>query len=138
MIIRPRPHWLRLLFVRRGSLVHRIYGQQLFIFGIASAVVMAHGKLFLWKVPLTATPFSLMGISFAIFLGFRINASYDRFWEARKHWGAVLVEARNLTRKALTAVESASDVRPFVLGLIAFAATMRNQLRKMRSRPSSP
>ena len=133
MIVRPRPHWIHLLFVRRGSLVHRIYGQQLFIFGLSSAVVLAHGKLFLWKVPLNATPFSLMGVAFAIFLGFRINASYDRFWEARKHWGSVLVEARNLTRKALSSIAPSRDVRPFVQGLIAFAAAMRNQLRNQLS-----
>ena len=109
--------------------MHRIYGQQLFIFALSCAVVAAHGQLFLWKVTLTASPFSLMGVSFAIFLGFRINASYDRFWEARKHWGSVLVDARNLTRQALTAIAPQRDVRPFVLGLIAFASTMRNQLR---------
>jgi putative membrane protein len=109
--------------------VHRIYGQQLFIFGLSCAVVALHGQLFLWKVTLTASPFSLMGVSFAIFLGFRINASYDRFWEARKHWGSVLVDARNLTRQALTSIAPQRDVRPFVMGLIAFASTMRNQLR---------
>ncbi len=109
--------------------MHRIYGQQLFILALSCAVVLAHGQLFLWKVPLTASPFSLMGVSFAIFLGFRINASYDRFWEARKHWGSVLVDARNLTRQALTAIAPGRDVRPFVLGLVGFASTMRNQLR---------
>ena len=131
MILRPRPHWIRLLFVRRGSLVHRILSQQLFIFGLSCAVAFAHGKLYAWKVPLTAAPFSLMGVSFAIFLGFRINASYDRYWEARKHWGSVLVETRNLTRAAQTWIGPERDVRPFVLGLIAFATTMRNQLRQL-------
>ncbi|MDD2843465.1 MAG: bestrophin family ion channel [Rhodoferax sp.] len=130
MIVRSRPHWIRLLIVRRGSLVHRIYGQQLFIFALSCAVVLAHGQLFLWKVTLNASPFSLMGISFAIFLGFRINASYDRYWEARKQWGSVLVEARNLTRQALSFIAPGRDVRPFVLGLAGFASTMRNQLRE--------
>lgn len=129
MIVRPRPHWLHLLFVRRGSLVHRIFSQQLFIFFLSVLVVLMHGQLFHWKVTLTASPFSLMGVALAIFLGFRINASYDRYWEARKHWGTVLVEARNLARKALTMVGPADDVRPFVLGLAGFAATMRNHLR---------
>lgn len=136
MIVRPRPHWLRLLFVRRGSLVHRIAWQQLFVFALSCGVVWAHGTLFHWKVTLTASPFSLLGVSLAIFLGFRINASYDRFWEARKLWGAILVEARNLARQALTLPLATSraagqaEVRPFVLGLIAFAAATRNQLRE--------
>jgi putative membrane protein len=129
MIVRPRPHWLRLLVVRRGSLVRRILSQQLFILALSCTVVWAHGQLFQWKVPLTAAPFSLMGVTLAIFLGFRINASYDRYWEARKLWGAVLVEARNLARQALTLVQPGVEVRPFVLGLIGFATAMRNRLR---------
>ena len=92
-------------------------------------MVLAHDQLFLWKVTLNASPFSLMGISFAIFLGFRINASYDRYWEARKQWGSVLVEARNLTRQALTFIAPGRDVRPFVLGLVGFASTLRRRLR---------
>ncbi len=129
MIVRPRPHWIRLLFVRRGSLVHLILWQQLFVFGLSCAVVVAHGQLFDWKVTLNAAPFSLMGVSLAIFLGFRINASYDRYWEARRLWGAVLVTGRNLARQALTLNAAGRDARPFVLGLIGFAAAMRNQLR---------
>ncbi len=129
MIVRPRPHWIHLLFVRRGSLVRRILPQQLFVFLLSCAVVWAHGQLFHWKVTLTSSPFSLLGVALAIFLGFRINASYDRYWEARKLWGTVLVEARNLARQALTLTGTGTHVRPFVLGLIAFAVAMRNQLR---------
>ena len=129
MIVRPRPHWVHLLFVRRGSLVARILPQQLFIILLSCAVVVMHGQLFEWKVTLTANPFSLMGVSLAIFLGFRINASYDRYWEARKLWGAVLVETRNLARQALTLPARSVEVRPFVLGLAGFATAMRNQLR---------
>ncbi len=129
VILRPRPHWVHLLFVRRGSLIQRILGQLVFIVALSCAVVAAHGELFHWKVTLTSSPFSLMGVALAIFLGFRINASYDRYWEARLHWGAVLVETRNLARQALTRIGPADEVRPFVLGLIGFAATLRNQLR---------
>ncbi len=133
MIVRPRPHWVHLLFVRRGSMVRHILTQQLFTVGLACVVVWAHGTLFQWKVTLTASPFSLMGVTLAIFLGFRINASYDRFWEARKLWGAVLVESRNLARQALSLTAAGTEVRPFVLGLIGFATAMRNQLREQAS-----
>ncbi|WP_066342107.1 bestrophin family protein [Azohydromonas lata] len=152
MIVRPRPSWFGLLFARRGSLMPRIAGQLLFVYALSFAVVAAHGTLFHWKVTLTAAPFSLMGVSLAIFLGFRINASYDRYWEARKLWGGVLIETRNLARQALTVIAPAvravpgpadaeptpaapgdveADVRAFVLGLAGFAVSMRNQLRVM-------
>ena len=60
---------------------------------LACAVAL-HGQLYHWKVTLTASPFSLMGVTLAIFLGFRINASYDRYWGAQA-LGTVLVVARN-------------------------------------------
>ena len=129
VIVRPRPHWLHLLFVRRGSVIHRILPQLLFTTGLACAVLIAHGQLFHWKVTLTSSPFSLMGVALAIFLGFRINASYDRYWEARKLWGKLLVESRNLTRQALTLTRENVDVREFALIQIAFASALRNQLR---------
>jgi putative membrane protein len=148
MIVRPRPSWVGLLFARRGSLMPRIAGQLFFVIALSFAVVAVHGTLFHWKVTLTAAPFSLMGVSLAIFLGFRINASYDRYWEARKLWGGVLIETRNLARHALTLVQPPvasapsaprpadaaapavdAEVRAFVLGLAGFAASMRNQLR---------
>lgn len=135
MIVRPRPHWFRLLFVRRGSMVRQILSQQLFTFGLACAVVWAHGTMFHWKVTLTASPFSLMGVSLALFLGFRINASYDRYWEARKFWGQILVDARNLARQALTLTRPGTEVAPFVRGLMAFAAATRNQLREVPVAP---
>lgn len=131
MILRPRPHWVHLLFVRRGSLLPRILPQMLFVIALAGAVALAHGHLLHWKVTLTASPFSLMGVALAIFLGFRINASYDRYWEARKLWGSVLVECRNLARQALTVTVEGAQPRPLVLGLIAFATALRNQLRDM-------
>lgn len=134
VIVRPRPHWVRLLFVRRGSLVQRIFSQQLFVFALSCAIVLVHGELFHWKVTLTSAPFSLMGVALAIFLGFRINSSYDRYWEARRLWGAVLVGARNLARQALTLGSGATAARPFVLGLVGFATAMRNGLR---DRPAS-
>lgn len=131
MIVRPRPPWVRLLFVRRGSLLRRIASQLLFVVVLAGAVVLAHGELFDWKVTLTSAPFSLMGVALAIFLGFRINTSYDRYWEARKLWGGVLIGARNLARQALTlSGGDSAQARPFVLGLIAFATAMRNELRR--------
>ena len=120
----------RAVFVGRGleSLdLARYFLLHLLCFALL--VALAHGYLFQWKVTLTASPFSLMGVSLALFLGFRINASYDRYWEGRKLWGAVLVESRNLARQALTLTTRDCETRPFVLGLSAFAAAMRNQLR---------
>ena len=60
---------------------------------------------------LTQTEKSLMGLPLAIFLGFRNSASYDRYWEARKHWGLILIECRNLSRRLLAHLAPEADMR---------------------------
>jgi putative membrane protein len=91
---------------------------------------------------MTPTPFSLIGLALAIFLGFRNSASYDRYWEGRKLWGELIIICRNLTRQLFTFVSreqrSLSGRPPFerpaprfriVYLLIAFAHALRHHLR---------
>jgi putative membrane protein len=52
-----------------------------------------------FHLELTIVPFSLVGLALSIFLGFRNNASYDRFWEGRKLWGSLVNNARTLARE---------------------------------------
>lgn len=42
------------------------------------------------------TVFSLLGVILSLFLGFRTSTSYDRWWEARKQWGALVNHSRNM------------------------------------------
>ncbi len=131
MIIRPRPHWLAILFARRGSVLPSILPQLGLVTALAVAITASHGVVFGWKTPLTPMPFTLVGIALAIFLGFRNSASYDRYWEARKFWGQGLNECRTLTRQALSLLDSQVDVRPFVYGQIAFIHALRGYLRRV-------
>src|SRR5688572_27232761 len=38
----------------------------------------------------------LLGTSITLLLAFAINQSYDRWWEARKIWGAIVNDSRSL------------------------------------------
>lgn len=67
---------------------------------------------------------SVVGIALAFFLGFRMNAAYDRWWEARK----VLGELTNVTRSFICKVvtfagnsENLRDGRPSETGVAARA-----------------
>ncbi len=40
--------------------------------------------------------FSLLGVILSIILVFRTNTAYDRWWEGRKQWGALVNHCRNL------------------------------------------
>lgn len=47
----------------------------------------------------TISMHSLLGIVLGLFLVFRTNSSYDRWWEGRKLWGSMVNNTRNLSHK---------------------------------------
>jgi len=134
MIVRERPSGLTLFLLMRGSILPRIRNVLLFNIALATAVTITHGMLFQFKVTLSPIPFSLMGLPLAIFLGFRNTAAYDRYWEARKLWGELLLRSRNLARQCLHLVDApppgTPDVRARMLyRAAAFCHALRLQLR---------
>ena len=40
-------------------------------------------------------PFSVIGTAVAFYIGFKNNQAYDRLWEARKIWGAIVNDSRS-------------------------------------------
>ena len=130
MIVRPRPNWLRLLFVWRGSILRKVLPQLVAVLVLALVVTVVHGQVLRWKVPLNFVPFSLIGLTLAIFLGFRNGTSYSRWWEARVLWGSLLIECGAAVRHALTLVDG-DQAQASVLArrLIALGHARRHQLR---------
>lgn len=49
-----------------------------------------------------AVPVSILGGALAIFLGFKNSSAYDRWWEARKIWGAVVNDSRSIAMEFIT------------------------------------
>ncbi len=47
----------------------------------------------------------VLGTAIAILLGFRTNGAYERWWEARKVWGAIVNDSRTLARQLLSFTE---------------------------------
>ncbi len=129
MIVRPRPHWVLMLFVLRGSVLIDIVPQLLATTGFAVLVTILHGEIFRLKIPLNFVAFSLVGLTLAIFLGFRNSTAYARYWEARTLWGTLLNESRSLLRQGLTLVGDPVHATRLGLLLIAFVHATRHQLR---------
>jgi putative membrane protein len=138
MVVRPHLHWFRMLLAWRGSVLPQLLPRLFLIFCISLVAVAVHAHWLPITVNLSTTPFSLVGIALAVFLGFRNNASYDRYWEARKLGGQLLNDARSLTRQALTLPRKAglndgvseADMREFTQVLGALPHALRHQLRR--------
>ncbi len=52
------------------------------------------------------TPIGVMGSALAIFIAFRNNSAYGRWWEARKIWGGIVNSSRVLARLIITFADS--------------------------------
>ncbi len=145
MIVRKRPSGLKLFLSWRGSVLPRIAAALTLNVIVAIVVTVLHGRFGSIKIPLGTVPFALLGLPLAIFLGFRNTAAYDRFWEARKLWGEVILRSRNLARQCQSlidgdvpvnadadadAVRRLDDLRVrMTLRAAAFAHALRHQLR---------
>ena len=104
MIVRDRPSALQLLFTLRGSILPRIWTHLAVSTLLAVLVTWTDGQFGHHRLHFTTTPFTLMGLPLAIFLGFRNNAAYDRYWEGRKQWGELVLRSRTLARQCLSLV----------------------------------
>ncbi|VCU72055.1 Bestrophin, RFP-TM, chloride channel [Pigmentiphaga humi] len=132
MIVPPasRSLWL-LLFTLKGSIVSVIWKRVAAMMLLATAVVIAEHRLALDGTGLGAVPLTLVGLTLAIFLGFRNSVAYERWWEARTLWGELLIVVRNLTRQTLAFPDDLPDARrrELVHCLVAFAHALRHMLR---------
>ncbi|MEZ4949722.1 MAG: bestrophin family ion channel [Saprospiraceae bacterium] len=72
--------------------------RSVFLIGIYATVVCIVGEIYGYGevINMNTGVFSLLGVMLSIFLVFRTNTAYDRWWEARKQWGALVNNTRNL------------------------------------------
>lgn len=140
MIVTDSESWLHFLFAVRGTTWSRIWRRLGLNVAFAVAVLLAHMYTgLLVDTDITALPFTLIGFVLSIFLGFRINSAYDRFWEGRKLWGSLVNTSRSLARQILTLVvpegeapagpELAARRRRMIYAIIAFVHALRLRLR---------
>ena len=99
MIVRPKPNLLGILFSLKGSIAKRIALRSLLVTLLASVIVLVETLHPAYFSKVNATPFTLLGLSLSIFMSFRNNACYDRWWEGRKQLGQMIIDVRSLIRE---------------------------------------
>ncbi|MCH4595801.1 bestrophin family protein [Achromobacter xylosoxidans] len=121
-----------MFFVLRGSIIPRIFSRILVITLLSCVVVWMYHRQWFSPTHLSAVPFSLFGLALSVFMGFRNNVCYDRWWEARKQWGDLIVQARSLARESavLLAASTANPVQErLVRRCIGFGYALAARLR---------
>lgn len=115
---------------------------------VAAAIAVTVYWLHRQKVTAISIPFSIaaiLGSALAIFIAFRNNSSYSRWWEARTLWGGIINSSRVLARLIITFTDSHAHQQNFdrvrsekfkkemVYRLIAWVHALRLHLRKQDS-----
>ncbi|OFZ56992.1 MAG: hypothetical protein A3D92_20700 [Bacteroidetes bacterium RIFCSPHIGHO2_02_FULL_44_7] len=126
-------NWYKLIFALHKSDTLRILWKELLYIGVFSLIlaylVINFGSHIVILEKLT-TVYSLVGFVISLLLVFRTNTAYDRWWEGRKQWGAIVNDSRNLAIKISTHTEDA-DTRDFFRRMIAnFSSAMKEHLRE--------
>lgn len=98
MIVRENPGSLRLLFAWKGSILPVIARPLLVLALFSTVVTLLHGEHLANMAGYTVAPFALLGLALSIFLGFRNQACYARWWEGRTLWGDGIRDVRSLVR----------------------------------------
>ncbi|RVT90081.1 bestrophin [Rhodovarius crocodyli] len=98
MYVRSTPTLLDLLIAWRGSILPYIAGRAMVVAAVSVLAVLVAHRL-PGDIGGGAVPFTLIGLSLSIFMSFRNSACYDRWWEARKLWGQLLIETRSFARQ---------------------------------------
>lgn len=81
------------------------------------------------EMPLTIPAF--IGTAISILLSFKLNQSYDRWWEARKVWGAIVNDSRSFVIQLQTLTAKGNDeiVKKIALRQIAWCYSLGQSLR---------
>lgn len=125
-------HWFNLAFQLKGSVIPATLNRVMLcgFFGLFISL------LYNSKLPVSYPKFDTVvpSIVLGLLLVFRTNTAYERFWEGRKSWGALVNNIRNLARQIWVSVieKKPEDRQEKILVLrllVAFAVATKLHLR---------
>ncbi|MDI9818109.1 MULTISPECIES: bestrophin family protein [unclassified Legionella] len=112
-----------------GSVTPKVLKQVLFavLYGALISVI----SLYIPALTIPISPFEYAGLLMGLILVFRINAGYDRWWEARKLWGSVVNTSRNLAIIVTNYIPSKREksIEQLIQYIAAMPYLMKNNLR---------
>lgn len=70
-----------------------------------------------------------LGFVISLLLAYRINSAYDRWWEGRKLWGALVNNSRNLAIKLSVILKDEKDLAYFRKLIPSYASILNKHLK---------
>lgn len=127
MIIRDKSNSFALLFAWHGTILPKVLPALSVVVLISTIIVYLSSQHYFTFPAVPAIGFTVFGIILSIFLSFRNTACYDRWWEGRKLWGALIATSRHISRDSHVLNEH--DRRIMMYRVMLFTGLLRNRLR---------
>lgn len=125
-------YWLRVLVKYfRTPVANRLWSFVAALTLYSMAVVFVEARLWHGDPDIRFGLHVLLGTVLGLFLVFRTNTAYDRWWEGRKLWGQLVNELRNLSIKVRTLQRiSPEDMHHIGRLQVNFARALKEHLRE--------
>lgn len=130
MIVRDKSNSFSLLFAWHGTILPKVLpalGLVIFLSGLLVYLRQAH---FFSFPAVPAIGFTIFGVILSIFLSFRNTACYDRWWEGRKLWGALIATTRHLCRDTYVLDDQSREI--LLYRMMLFTHLLRDRLRQQQ------
>lgn len=123
------PAFLASALAIHGSVTPKVLKQVFWVFLYATAVSIIN--IYLPHASIPIGPFEYAGFVMGLILVFRINAGYERWWEARKLWGDLVNKSRNLAIMLLAYADKSQreDVEKHIKYIAAIPYCIKKSLR---------
>lgn len=118
--------WWKLIFVfHRNDTFRQLFPAMLGVAAYTTVVAYLEEDVFHTHFKNATIVHSLVGFVLSMLLVFRTNTAYERWWEGRKVWGAVVNNSRNLALKLSVILEEEATRQ-------RFRALITNQVMAMK------
>jgi putative membrane protein len=128
-----------MLIGKRGSILYTLgkIKHEILYVTILGFVVSYFSHIFydtIPKMPIVIPSF--LGTAISVLLSFKLNQSYDRWWEARKIWGSIVNESRSFVLQLQSFVADGNDaeIKQIAFRQIAWCFSLGQSLRGLDPR----
>ena len=132
MVVYNAKDWFGLIFkFHKAETFHKLRWIMLSVAIYCFVVCFVEIGVFKMQYASTTSVHSLLGFVISLLLVFRTNTAYDRWWEGRKQWGALVNVSRNFSLKINAFIPEEEKERKSKLAAMtaSYAGVLRDHLR---------
>ena len=83
----------------------KIKVEVLFVTLYSVLIALLYNNFHITRISIPIAVPTILGTVISLLLAFKSNQAYDRWWEARTIWGAIVNDTRTLTRQLFTFID---------------------------------